>query len=104
MRTSGLSEWGYRFDELGDALAEVIKASTAADEKVTLVIHDWGSHYGFHLAARHPELVARIVALDVGPPVPLGLKAIPVSLVAGFAYQCKWCVLQPAAASRKMID
>jgi cis-3-alkyl-4-acyloxetan-2-one decarboxylase len=33
---------------------------------VTLVLHDWGCLYGYHFANQHPELVARIVGVDIG--------------------------------------
>lgn len=33
---------------------------------VTLLLHDWGCVFGYELAARHPERVARIVAVDIG--------------------------------------
>lgn len=32
---------------------------------VLLMIHDWGAIFGFEFAQRHPEHVARIVAIDV---------------------------------------
>lgn len=36
------------------------------DRPVTLLIHDWGCVFGYEFAARHPELVQRIVAVDIG--------------------------------------
>lgn len=33
---------------------------------VTLLMHDWGCVFGYEFAARHPERVARIVAVDIG--------------------------------------
>lgn len=33
---------------------------------VTLMLHDWGCIFGYEFAMRHPERVARVVAVDVG--------------------------------------
>ncbi|MBC7916192.1 MAG: alpha/beta hydrolase [Rhodoferax sp.] len=35
-------------------------------QPVTLLLHDWGCVFGYELAARHPERIARIVAVDIG--------------------------------------
>ena len=36
------------------------------DQPVTLMLHDWGCIFGYEFAMRHPERVARVVAVDVG--------------------------------------
>jgi pimeloyl-ACP methyl ester carboxylesterase len=41
-------------------------AQTSPNAPVTLLIHDWGCMYGYNLAAKHPALVARTAALDIG--------------------------------------
>ena len=33
---------------------------------VTLLLHDWGCVFGYEFAARHPDRVSRIVAVDIG--------------------------------------
>jgi pimeloyl-ACP methyl ester carboxylesterase len=35
-------------------------------EAVTLLLHDWGCFFGYQFAARHPELVKRIIGIDIG--------------------------------------
>lgn len=35
-------------------------------QPVTLLLHDWGCIFGYELAARHPQRVARIVGIDIG--------------------------------------
>jgi pimeloyl-ACP methyl ester carboxylesterase len=35
-------------------------------QPVTLLLHDWGCIFGYEFTARHPERVARIVAVDIG--------------------------------------
>lgn len=52
-----------------DAMCELLR--TIVDEvsrgvPVTLLLHDWGCIFGYEFAARHPDRVARIVAVDVG--------------------------------------
>lgn len=65
-------------------------------EKVTLIVHDWGGMIGLSWAARHPERIARLVILNTAAfhlpktkPLPLGLKicrdtCIGTVLVRGF--------------------
>lgn len=36
------------------------------DHPVTLLVHDWGCLFGYELAQRHPQGVARVVGVDVG--------------------------------------
>jgi len=36
------------------------------EQPVTLMLHDWGCVFGYEFAMRHPECVARVVAVDVG--------------------------------------
>ena len=33
---------------------------------ITLVIHDWGSMFGYQLAAKRPSLIKRIISFDIG--------------------------------------
>ncbi len=53
-------------------LAEVVATlhrvvlDAAEGRPVTLLLHDWGCVYGYRFAQVHPELVRRVVALDVG--------------------------------------
>ena len=57
--------WGYGHLKLSHLLAKVVE-DHSKQKKVTLFIHDWGSYYGFHLMAHRPELVSRIITLDIG--------------------------------------
>lgn len=85
-----------RIDDL-DALIGSLQLS----EPVTLVVHDWGGMIGFGWAARHPEMVARVVILNTGAfplpkekPLPKRLKltrtALGAFLVRGFN-AFSWC-------------
>ncbi len=51
-------------DDTIDFLRRVVEA-VSPGRPVTLMIHDWGAIFGFEFAMRHPQLVARIVAIDV---------------------------------------
>ena len=35
-------------------------------ERVTLLLHDWGCLFGYQFAMRHPELVERVIGVDIG--------------------------------------
>lgn len=50
-------------DAMCELLRRIVERAGAA---VTLVAHDWGSLYGYHFAMCHPQLVARLVGVDVG--------------------------------------
>ena len=52
-------------DEVVAAIHRIV-TTTCPGERVTLLLHDWGCLYGYQFALRHPELVARIVGVDIG--------------------------------------
>jgi haloalkane dehalogenase len=50
------------------------------NEKITLVVHDWGGMIGMTYAVRHPERVSRLVILNTGAfPLPAS-KTFPLAL------------------------
>jgi pimeloyl-ACP methyl ester carboxylesterase len=53
---------------LGEVLDTIRRALEQAcpGEKVTLLLHDWGCFFGYQFAMRHPELVERVVGVDIG--------------------------------------
>ena len=55
----------YTLDELITTLQRVVEQACPG-EKVTLMLHDWGCVFGYQFAMRHPQLVRRIVGVDVG--------------------------------------
>jgi cis-3-alkyl-4-acyloxetan-2-one decarboxylase len=66
---------GFDFPELVAMLAATIR-QVQPEGRVHLVTHDWGSQIGYLLEKTHPELVASMVALDVGGHIGRpGLKA-----------------------------
>ncbi len=80
------ARWGYGTDEIVDALTAVIR-EVSPNNRVTLILHDWGCYWGHLLHHRHPELVARIAGLDVAPHVEPG----PVAALGIVAYQ-SWLI------------
>jgi pimeloyl-ACP methyl ester carboxylesterase len=57
---------GMDFPQLIAGLAATIRQHQKSPEPVMLVTHDWGAYCGYLLQRTHPDLVARMVALDVG--------------------------------------
>jgi pimeloyl-ACP methyl ester carboxylesterase len=55
----------WTLDETVALLRDIIQG-TCAGGKVVLMVHDWGCLFGYQLAMRHPELVQRIVGVDIG--------------------------------------
>ena len=60
------ARWGHSTNEIVDALVEVVR-DAAKNGPVTLVLHDWGCYWGHPVHHRVPELVSRVVGLDVAP-------------------------------------
>ncbi len=52
-------------DELVGLMAAVADR-LSPDAPVVLLMHDWGCMFGQEFAARHPDRVSRIVAMDIG--------------------------------------
>jgi pimeloyl-ACP methyl ester carboxylesterase len=55
----------YSLDEVVETIRAVVERA-APGEKVTLLLHDWGCFYGYQFAVRYPQLVDRIVGVDIG--------------------------------------
>ena len=90
-RPAGAVPWGYDFDELAALCGRTMRASLAqaGQKQGTLVLHDWGCHIGFSLQRLYPELVRRVVAVDVGLPTFKGesFAYLPIMAIAGLVYQ-----------------
>lgn len=55
----------YTVDEVTGLIAEVVRR-LSPDRKVTLMVHDWGCVYGYEFTMRNPQMVRRIVGVDIG--------------------------------------
>lgn len=74
-------------------------------KRVHLVVHDWGGAIGFGFAARHPELIGRLVILNTAafasPRIPLrialcklpGVGPLLVRGANGFAWPATWMAM-----------
>lgn len=78
--------WGYDHDEIVEGLVRCIR-QVSPDRPVTLVAHDWGAYWAYWLHHRHPELVSRIVGLDIAP----HMQPTPREILMIIAYQ--WWLL-----------
>ena len=65
----GRSPWTGRVDyvAVADVVAETLRSGYAAGEPVHLVGHSMGGKVAMVLALRHPELVRRLVVVDISP-------------------------------------
>jgi len=86
----GLSEkpqnYDYHLKTRIDDIAALV--ATLGLRRVHLVVHDWGGAIGFGFAARHPELIGRIVILNTAA---FRSKWIPARIAL-----CKLPVIGPA--------
>lgn len=55
----------YSLDETVRALLHIVD-QVSPNDKVTLLLHDWGCVFGYQFAMCHPDRVARIVGIDIG--------------------------------------
>jgi pimeloyl-ACP methyl ester carboxylesterase len=69
MPDHGESPWSDRFDYVAaaDQVAELLSADGGADDPAALVGHSMGGKICMLVALRHPELVERLVVVDVAP-------------------------------------
>ena len=65
----GKSGWTEHFDyaEIADIVADHLRNGFAADGPVDIIGHSMGGKVAMVLALRHPELVRRLVVLDISP-------------------------------------
>ncbi len=80
-------------------------------QRVHLVVHDWGGAIGFGFAARHPELIGRLVILNTAafalPAIPgrialcklPGLGPLLVRGLNGFAAPATWMAMRRRSLS-----
>jgi pimeloyl-ACP methyl ester carboxylesterase len=77
------------------SLAELIEffrrvvLAACPDGRAILMVHDWGAVFGYQFAMKHPELVSKIVGVDIGDTVePAYVQSLKVSAkLAVFLYQ-----------------
>jgi pimeloyl-ACP methyl ester carboxylesterase len=55
----------YSLDEVVGIIGKVV-GQTGAGGPVNLLLHDWGCVFGYQFAMRQPQLVRRVIGVDVG--------------------------------------
>ena len=55
----------YSPDEVVGTIRLVV-AEACSDHRVSLLLHDWGCFFGYLFAMRHPQLVERVIGVDIG--------------------------------------
>jgi pimeloyl-ACP methyl ester carboxylesterase len=55
----------YSLDEVIETVRRAV-TQACPGERVTLLLHDWGCFLGYQFAMRYPELVERVVGVDIG--------------------------------------
>jgi pimeloyl-ACP methyl ester carboxylesterase len=55
----------YSLDEVVEAIHRVVEQACPG-EQVSLLLHDWGCVFGYQFAMRHPQLVKRVIGVDIG--------------------------------------
>jgi cis-3-alkyl-4-acyloxetan-2-one decarboxylase len=61
----GAAKRAYSLDEIVETVRQIVSRACPG-ERVVLLLHDWGCLFGYQLAQRHPQLVERVIAVDVG--------------------------------------
>jgi pimeloyl-ACP methyl ester carboxylesterase len=72
--------WGYSHEEMVEGLANCVRAFSPA-QPITLIGHDWGAYWAYWLHHRYPDLVSRIVGLDVAPDIKPNAREVLLIIV-----------------------
>ena len=75
--------WGFDHETIADGLAQCIRDVSPA-KPVTLIGHDWGAYWAYLIHHRHPELVERLVGIDIAPTVAPTPREI--ALIVGYQW------------------
>ena len=52
-------------DEIVTLIRRVIEVANRG-RPLVLMVHDWGAYYGYRFVQAHPQLVSRLIGLDIG--------------------------------------
>ena len=55
----------YSLAEVVGTIRRVVDEA-CPDQPVSLLLHDWGCFFGYQFAMRHPQLVERVIGVDIG--------------------------------------
>jgi haloalkane dehalogenase len=74
-----VTDYDYRLRSRIDDLDNLLGILTT-NEKITLILHDWGGMIGMAYALRHPEKICRLVVMNTAAFLPPTAKGIPLRL------------------------
>ena len=75
----GPHEYGFRLEDRVNDFKSFI-THLDLDQKITLVVHDWGGMIAMAYAVQHPEKIGRLIVLNTAAFLPPNNKPIPVRL------------------------
>jgi len=75
----GIDQYDYRLKSRVDDL-EYLLDDLEINQKITLVLHDWGGMIGMAYALRHPERIRRLVIMNTAAFLLPESKALPLRL------------------------
>jgi len=82
----GARREGYPLEDI-IGLINAIAAQVSPDRKIILMAHDWGCMFAYQFYARNPEMVARVIGVDIGDPRSLRREIPRKALFGLLAYQ-----------------
>lgn len=76
----------YSLDEMTSLFKQIIE-QVCPKQKVTLMLHDWGCVFGYELYTRNPQMVSRVIGVDIGDHVSLQQSRTLRESLMVFMYQ-----------------
>jgi len=67
-------------ESLLDILVPTLRRGNEAEEKITLIAHDWGGMIAMSYALRYPQRISRIILMNTAAFFPPGKKRLPLRL------------------------
>ena len=55
----------HSLDEITAVIEEIVR-KVSPDKPVILLAHDWGAIFGYHFVQTHPDLVSKVIGVDIG--------------------------------------
>jgi pimeloyl-ACP methyl ester carboxylesterase len=88
----------YTLDEIVGFLQHLVE-QVSPNQKVILMLHDWGCVFGYQFYLRHPQLVSKIIGVDIGDLVSMQKSITIKAGLMTVAYQV-WLALAWIAGGR----
>ena len=76
----------YSLDELTGFIKQVIE-QLCPGQKAILLLHDWGCVFGYEFTMRNPQMVSKIIGVDIGDKSSLQKSITPREQMMVLAYQ-----------------